>query len=130
VVRGATLVRESARYFVKRWVGGGCGLLCRLRVRGRSRFGGVRDVGQLACLGIVRRRRNGAQFRTFAEPPPLVPRPGQRATCPRAGLIVRARVEHKRASAHKALIRMKSVELMWGASKSFTGGHPMSFRTG
>jgi hypothetical protein len=81
---------------------------------------------QLACFGIVRRRRNRLYLRSLAKPPPLIQRDAQRAARSRACLFVRGEAAlNKRASAYKALIRMSSVVLTWIAGKPPMRAHPI-----
>ena len=79
---------------------------------------------QLAGFGIVRRRCNWLHLRPFAKPPPLIQGDAQRAARSRACFFVRVgEALDKRASAHKALIRMSRT---WSAGKPPIRAHPIS----
>jgi len=61
----------------------------------------------------------------LSKPPPFIRLKAQRAARSRTSLFVRAgATARKRASAHKALMRMSSVALTWGAAKQPMRAHP------
>ena len=85
------------------------------------------SLNQLAPFGVVRGRCNRLHARPLSKPPPPIESEAQRAAHSRACLIVRAGdALRKRASAHKALIRMSSVVLTWSAGKPPMRAHPIS----